>query len=151
RALGVRMAEATASRRPRELPALTGTLALDTDRLVRVHARFAGEVVTLGTVEGYDPESQESSRPPRPLRYADPLGKRQLLAVVWSKDLGEKKSELADAVSRLKLDEEILKRALRKQEVLPDVFVLNAQRTVDADLIAVARAERTLRSWRLTE
>src|SRR5262245_33188178 len=46
--LGLRTAEATRPSRPRTLPPLSGTLALDTNRLVRVHARLPGEVVSLG-------------------------------------------------------------------------------------------------------
>ena len=34
----------------------------------------------------------------RPVRFGDAVNKGQLLAVIWSKDLGEKKSELVDAL-----------------------------------------------------
>ena len=89
----------------------------------------------------------------RPLRSGDSVRKGQLLAVVWSKDLGEKKSELVDAVSKLKLDREVLERlrGLSREGGTSERSVREAERAVDADLIAVARAERTLRSWRLGE
>src|SRR5256885_12258950 len=61
-ALDVQTVEAVGANRPRELPALTGTLALDTNRLVRVHSRLAGEVVEVGPVEGYNPETQDGTR-----------------------------------------------------------------------------------------
>src|SRR5256885_12959561 len=98
RALDIRTTEVVTASRPRTLPPLTGCLALDTNRLVRVHTRFAGEVVSLGKTGG------------RPLRCGDKVSKGQPLAIVWSKDLGEKKSELADALSRLRIDRSILDR-----------------------------------------
>ena len=153
RSLGVRTTRAIPARRPRVLPSLTGTLALDTNRLVRIHARFAGEVVQLGTVAVSDPTKVPSARDGRPLRYGDSVRKNQLLAVIWSKDLGEKKSELVDAVSKLKLDREVLNRlrALFKEGGTSERSLREAERAVESDLIAVARAERTLRSWRLSE
>src|SRR5262249_17887412 len=89
----------------------------------------------------------------RPLRFGDGVRKGQLLAVVWSKDLGEKKSELVDAVSRLKLDQEILQQLKEgySSGVTPERSLREQERNVESDLIALARAERTLRAWRLTD
>src|SRR5207237_9985785 len=77
----------------------------------------------------------------------------QVLAIVWSKDLGEKKSELVDAVSKLRADEQTLRRleSLHKDTGTSERSLRDAERAVEADRIAVERAVRTLRSWRLTE
>jgi membrane fusion protein, heavy metal efflux system len=150
--LNIQTAEAVAATRPRSLPPLAGCLALDPNRMVRIHARFAGEVIALGTTaEAYSESGQTEST--RPLRYGDRVQKGQLLAVVWSKDLGEKKSELIDVLSRLKLDRAMLERlrGLDRQGATPERTVREAERAVEADLISVARVERTLRSWRLSE
>jgi cobalt-zinc-cadmium efflux system membrane fusion protein len=122
---------------------------------VRIHSRFAGEVVALGTIANDELRSpgDDAPRPPRTLEYLDKVKKSDLLAVVWSKDLGEKKSELVDALSKLKADEETLKQL---QSLIDDGASSNrslreAQRNVDGDRIIADRAERTLLSWRLTE
>src|SRR5262249_52043678 len=108
--LGIQTVQAQQASRLRPLQ-LAGSLALDTDRLGRVRSRFAGEVTELGlTTDWGKPAATSNETAFRPLRYGDRVQKGQLLAVVWSKDLGEKKSELVDAVSRLRLDQETLKR-----------------------------------------
>jgi len=153
-ALGLKTAEARVATGTRSLPALAGCLALDSNRLVRIHPRFAGEVVALGTLHGSESQtSAEVDSTDRPLRYGDPVVQGQLLAVIWSKDLGEKKSELVEAQSRLEADRVILNQVTEAQKSgsLPERSVRDARRTVDSDLIALARTERTLRSWRLDE
>lgn len=146
RSLGVRTVEAKAADRPRPLPAFQGSLAIDTNRLARVHSRFPGEVIALGT-----PARGESERTDeRSLRAGDRVEAGQLLAVVWSKDLGEKKSELLDALLKLRLDRENLTRF----QTLPDGVisprqVRETEAAVRADENAIARVEATLRAWRL--
>jgi cobalt-zinc-cadmium efflux system membrane fusion protein len=138
--------EATA-RRPLEL---YGQLVLDTDRLVRIRPRFAGEVVRIGTVSEHDPGwTAAKGKPDRPLAVGDRVKAGKLLVEIWSKDLGEKKSELVDNLSQLWLDEDILDR--QRKAPIPERSVLETERRVQADRIAVARAERTLRSWRLDD
>ena len=87
----------------------------------------------------------------RPIRYGDRVVKNQLLAVVWSKDIGEKKSELVNALSKRDID----RRVLEQFEAAPDVVsgrtIYDARRNYQADEVAVARAERTLRRSALTE
>jgi cobalt-zinc-cadmium efflux system membrane fusion protein len=147
RGLGVRTEVARQALEPQSLE-LPGSLNLDPSRLVRVHARFPGDVVELGEVtEGRG----EFGTAPRPIRFGDTVKKDQLLAVVWSKDLGEKKSELIDALVQLKVDEKILNEAEKSSGAVPPVFLWNATRTVEADLNAANRAERTLRVWRLAD
>jgi cobalt-zinc-cadmium efflux system membrane fusion protein len=65
--------------------------------------------------------------------------------------LGNKKNDLFDALSQLKLDEEVLKRAEAHSGAVPEVFLLNAKRNVQADINLVARAENTLKTWDISE
>lgn len=142
----------------REPLRLVGQLILDADRLVHVHSRFAGDVVELGeltTADNVASSASDSSAAPtgkRQIRFGDRVAKGQLLAVVWSKDLGEKKSELVEHLSRLRLDEEKLRRLeeLLGKGSVADRTVREAERDVEADLISVQRVERTLQSWNLT-
>jgi cobalt-zinc-cadmium efflux system membrane fusion protein len=75
------------------------------------------------------------------------------LAVVWSKDLGEKKSELIDGLAKLRYDrlqyDQI--KALFDKGAKPEQAVRDAELAIQGDLNAVAKAERTLRTWRLTD
>jgi cobalt-zinc-cadmium efflux system membrane fusion protein len=142
KSLGVRVAEVKSA--PSLLPLrLPGSLFLDPNRLVRVHSRFSGEAVSIGKTEG------EGSRT---LRYGDRVKRGQVLAVIWSKEVGEKKSEYVEALSRLEVNKSLLKRleALEKG-VVSEKQIFESRRTVQSDMIAVSRAERTLRSWRLTD
>jgi cobalt-zinc-cadmium efflux system membrane fusion protein len=147
RSLGLKAVEVLADATPRQLK-LDGTLFVDPSHLSRVHARFAGEVIELGLE---DPTSTYG--PPSRLRFGDRVRKGHLLAVVWSKDLGEKKSELVDAILHRRLDAETLKRLrdLSEQGATPEQKLRDARHNVEADEIAETRAERTLRSWRLSD
>ncbi len=129
---------------------LSGSLFLDSNRMVRVHSRFAGEVVSIGNIDCTGKSGKAAVA--RPLRLGDHVGKGQLLAVIWSKDVGEKKSDLVNALSKLYLDEAQLKslRSLGDQ-VVGMQKVREAERARESDIIEVDRVERTLRSWRLTE
>ena len=121
---------------------LAGTLMLDSDRLAHVRSRFAGEIVELGAGEGTSPVS-----------FGQPVRKGQLLAVIWSRDLGEKKSDLIDGLSQLRIDQENLARINKAapEGAVPDRMLRDAERKVQADEIAVARAVRTLQSWRVSK
>jgi cobalt-zinc-cadmium efflux system membrane fusion protein len=135
---------------PPEALRLPGSIFLDPARMVRAHSRFDGEVVSMGTFIEPDAAGQPKVR--RTLRFGDQVHKNQVLAIVWSKDVGEKKSELIDALSKLAIDYSMLQRyrAVEKGTV-PERTIHEAERTYEGDIIAVERAERTLRSWRLTE
>lgn len=127
---------------------MVGSLFLDSNRLARVHSRFSGEVVEIGVI--IDPG--EPAGKPRALRYGDRVQSGQNLAEVWSKDIGEKKSELVDALSRLAVDRAALERLEKLDKgVVPERTIYEARRNYEAGLIAVERAERTLRSWRLSD
>jgi cobalt-zinc-cadmium efflux system membrane fusion protein len=133
---------------PRTLE-LAGSLSFDPNRLFRIQARFAGEVIALGTLRGHS----STVSPDEPvLRYGDRVSKGQLMAVVYSKDLGEKKSELIDSLVRLWYDEAQLENfeTLVKEGSIPAVTVRTQRTAVATDRNAVGRVELTLRTWRVS-
>jgi cobalt-zinc-cadmium efflux system membrane fusion protein len=129
---------------------LAGSLFLDSSHLAVVHTRFTGEVVRVGDVAEVNP--QESNSKTRQVRAGDFVKKNDIIAVVWSKEIGEKKSDLMEALSRRNASKATLQRLedLEKGSVSGQV-VRDARRQYESDLIAVDRAERTLRSWKETE
>jgi cobalt-zinc-cadmium efflux system membrane fusion protein len=150
--LGVSVVEARSAAEPRLLE-MQGSLALDTNKLVRVHARFAGEVIEIASVADDQPPHPAGQPDRQPLSFGDRVKKDQLMAVVWSKDLGEKKSELIDGLSQLRVDQQTLDRLTKAyaQGAIPERTMHDMERSVEADQIAVSRAERTLEAWRLPE
>ena len=133
---------------------LEGSLYLDANRLVHVPSRFAGDVIELGRIDAPSTDQVQTSERrtvSRPVSFGDSIRKGQLLAVIWSKELGEKKSELIEGLTKLRFDEEKLKRLedLFSKTSVPERDVRDARREVESDLITIARVERTLRSWRL--
>jgi len=123
---------------------LTGQLMLNPAKLVHVTTRFGGEVVRVASVNGDDGPA---------IRIGQKVKKGQLLAVIWSKEIGEKKSDMVDAMSQLYLDEVTYKnlKALQKSGSVPERAVQEMQRNYESDLIAVERIRRTLASWRIAE
>ena len=77
----------------------------------------------------------------------------QLLAIVWSKEIGEKKSDLVDALSQLTLHEALYKtlKSLQNSGAVPQRAIDEMERLYESDLIQVDRYRRTLRSWKLSE
>lgn len=138
------LVRATAQSKPLRL---TGQLMLDPSRLVHVNTRFAGEVVRVGD------RPAKAGVAARPLRVGDRVEKRQLLAVIWSKEIGEKKSDLVDALSQLALHKSLYKnlKSLEKSGGVPQRSIDEMQRNYESDLIQVERLRRTLRSWRIDE
>lgn len=143
RSLGVQTAAAVPVKESRRLAPLHGSLALDPEHIARVRARFAGEVI--------DPTEESISQSEIPMvSFGDHVTKGQLLAVLWSKDLGEKKSELVDAISQLRVNRDTLNRLKElSQGVVAQKQVREAERAVEGSMVAVARAEATLRTWRV--
>ncbi len=137
---------------PPEPLRLSGSILLDPNRMVRIHARFPGELVSLGTVPVHASRTGDDTVVERrPLQFGDRVTKGQIVAVVWSKDVGEKKSEYVDSISKRDIDKKLLDKYEQTPQVLSQRTIFEARQKYEADLIAVARAERTLRSWRLTE
>lgn len=167
--LGIRTAPATVPTHYRGLSPLPGSLALDPNRMARVHARFPGEVIELGLTfewsttlpslvlamrQGWiDMLTSLTSARARPLAFGDVVAPGQLLAVVWNKDLVEKKWELVDALSQKRLEERTNARLeeLVRQGAVPLARLEESRRTLAQSRAAVAKAELTLRAWRLTD
>lgn len=120
---------------------LTGQLLLDPGGLVHVRTRFGGEVVQIGG----DATAETT------VRVGQQVDKGELLAVLWSKDVGEKKSDYVDALSQLYLHESTFKRfkALEATGAVPQRNLDEVRRIYESDLIQVERFRRTLVSWRI--
>ncbi len=151
--IGLKTAEVVKPMHSRTLR-LRGSLAINPNKLVHVHVRYPGQIMELATV--VDPPSADTkwiSPEARPLATLDPVVKDAVIAVMWSKDLGEKKSELVDALARLRIDRQNLSRLeeLAKDGAVPERSVREARRNVEVGEIAVFRSERTLRSWGLSD
>jgi cobalt-zinc-cadmium efflux system membrane fusion protein len=118
---------------------LDGVLTLD--QAAHVSSRFAGEVTAIREEGG------------RPLRVGDAVKAGQLLAVVWSKELGAKKAALFDAVIELHRDEQRLQKLkkLFEEGGIAEAVYRQAQRAVQKGRNAVTSAERTLRIWKLND
>jgi cobalt-zinc-cadmium efflux system membrane fusion protein len=150
--LGVQTAKARRATETRPLE-LSGSLVLDPSHLARVHSRFPGEVVEIADAAGTSESSSPLKTVSRPLRYGDHVAKGQLLAVVWNTDLGNKKSDLVDAISQLRVDEQWLTAQTKvyNEGAASEATWRQAKRNVETDLNRVAAAERTLRVWRVPE
>ncbi len=151
RVLGVQSAPVPEAPAPRTLT-LSGSLAFDTNQLYRLQPRFgSAEVIEVApkpyTVQGPGGWSEAG----QPIRVGDRVSKGQLLATLWSKDLGEKKSELIDALVKLALDEKNLKHLedLARTGSTSEAVVRQARNQVSTDLNAVARVRRTLDIWKI--
>jgi cobalt-zinc-cadmium efflux system membrane fusion protein len=140
----LRTATVASAKDPISLPGFQGVLALNNDHLSRVHSRFAGEVVELGrSTDGSDPT----------LRVGDRVQQGDLLAVIWSTDLGQKKSELVDALAKLRAEEQLrdrLKKLFNEGAGAGRTY-RDAEKDVLARRVEIASLERTLRTWRVTE
>lgn len=131
---------------------MDGVLYLDPDDFSLVRSRFQGEVVEMPPASSSSTsKSATDSSPSHPLRFGDKVCKGQLLAVVWSRELGEKKSELAQTLSTLAFDRETLSRLSSNEAAVPINSIREAQRRVRESEIAAERIEKTLRSWQLSQ
>jgi cobalt-zinc-cadmium efflux system membrane fusion protein len=139
-------AEPAASSRPMRL---SGTINYDPDYMQRVHALFGGEVIEIAEVE----ENVRGTTERRKLSFNDHVRKGELLAVVWSKDLGQLKSALVDALVRLRFDEEVLKRyeELWRSGSIPEATYRAEQALVSLDRNTAATAEGNLVVSRVPE
>jgi len=130
---------------PRTAPLrLFGSLYLEGSRLVHVQTRFTGQAVEVG-------ETLDNGEH-RALRPGDKVTKGQVLAKLWSKEVGEKKSDLVDAISKYHLHNNVLKRLQSLAGgAVASARVQEAERDVAADKIEIERLRRTLRSWQIQE
>jgi cobalt-zinc-cadmium efflux system membrane fusion protein len=150
--LGIQTAEIHAARQTRPLQ-LTGSLNFDPDHLAPVRARFAGEVVEIGQVEAPPENATNFHTEHRLVRYGDRVTKGQLLAVVWSSDLGKAKGDLVAALTQLKLDEAGLRRMqpLYEKGDLSEAAIQAQEQRVASDRNTAGTAENALRTWRVPE
>jgi membrane fusion protein, heavy metal efflux system len=149
---GIRTAAVTRPTRKRELQ-LRGQINFDRDSLAHVRARFPGQIIELGRVD--DPHadvSTESLKTKRDLTFMDHVTKGQQLAVLWSKELGEKKSELVAALVRRRLDSRNLLqlRRLEKEGAGTNRSVREAEYDLETDESNIQKARLTLQSWLLS-
>jgi cobalt-zinc-cadmium efflux system membrane fusion protein len=141
-AMGVQVAEVKAS--PRTAPLkLFGWLYLEGSRLAHVQTVFIGRAVEVGqTVENGQT---------RALQPGDKVEEKQILAKLWSKEIGEKKSDLVDALSKLRWHENTLQRLNASIGAVPRKDVFEAQQNIRSDTIEIERLRRTLRSWQIPD
>lgn len=142
--MGLKTVTAAAATHGISLPSFQGVLALDNDRLSRVHARFGGEVVEIGkSTDGSDPT----------LRVGERVERGDLLAVVWSTELGKKKSELVDSLTKLRAEEQLRDRLKKLFETgaVAGRSYRDAEKDVQIRLVEIASLERTLQTWRVSD
>jgi len=132
---------------------LPGSTALDPTRIMRVRTRFSAEVIEIRQVREAPNLPGVSPSVTREIRSGDAVRKGDVLGVVWSVDVGSKKSDLVDALIQLRLDEIRLKSRLQlwKDGNLPEDTLNQTRRDVVSDQNAADRAERTLRTWNIPE
>src|SRR5262245_19426712 len=125
---------------------LYGSLYLEGSRLVHVQTRFPGMVVEVGQ----SPDAGDNEM--RPLKPGDKVSKGEVLAKLWSKEVGEKKTELVTAISDLHLHEAALKRYQSLAGgAVPTKTVQEAENAYREDKIRIESLKRTLRSWQIQE
>lgn len=144
--MGYRLSTVEAAPPPPPLR-LQGRVELDPNTLLRIKARFPGEVVEIAQHETGVPGGAK-----RPLQYGDRVRKGQKLAVIRSKEVGEKKSELVDALSKLFTRADILSRLEEAEKgAIAQRAIIEAKRDFDEASVAVTNARRTLESWQISE
>src|SRR5216684_3202650 len=148
--IGVQTAEVRQATDPRKLK-LEGSLALNPDLLAHIRARFPGEVVELSKAKVFSETTWKTAD--RPVRLDDRVAKGDVLAVIWNTDLGNKKNDLIDAIAAERLDRKQLGRYedLYKKNAISEATLEAARTAVEKDSNAISRAERTLRSLRVTD
>jgi cobalt-zinc-cadmium efflux system membrane fusion protein len=124
---------------------LAGSLGVDPDQVTHVRSLFSGKIIEIGR---YDTAAPEGSPRDRKLRVGDDVVKDQLLAVVWSNDYGQKKSDLIDALVMLAGQDEALKfyEALDKSGSTPPMMVLQQRIATEQARNTAQRAENALRT-----
>jgi cobalt-zinc-cadmium efflux system membrane fusion protein len=131
----------------RSLPPWAGMVTLDNDRLFILRSRARGEVIELAQrEEAPDPANPGTKPKLRPLRFGDRVKQGELLAVVFSREIGQAKAALNDALLQLRLSKEALAHVgkLFAEGTVATATLLQAERQAQADADAVLKAERAL-------
>jgi cobalt-zinc-cadmium efflux system membrane fusion protein len=141
----------TKAEKPRPLPPQIGTLNYDNDRLFTIRSRFPGELAEVRKV--LDTDGPVSPTRYRPLRFGDNVKQGDLLAVVWSQQLGQAKAALVDAISNLTLSQDTLNRQnqISKEGGTSLATIRASERQVKLDRNALLTAERSLKMWKLSD
>lgn len=132
---------------------LRGQLNFDPNSLVYVRARFPGQVIELATVGRPNALSTSLMTVKRTVAFMDKVTKGQRLATLWSKDLGEKKSELVTSLIRYHTNQLTLKRlnSLQNEGASAGRSVRDIRQAVEEDETNIEKIRMTLLSWRLTK
>ncbi len=85
------------------------------------------------------------------LRHGDPVRRGQVLAVIWSKEVGEKKHELANALMQLHRDQRLANQSGGPAGASRAERFSEADMQIKADQLAIDRIERTLHLWQISE
>src|SRR5207237_185652 len=111
------------------------------------------EVVEIAQLSGVSEISSPAQTVPHKVGYGDKVTKGQLLAVVWNTDLGNKKNDLIDALSQLRVEQEAFEAQKKSYEnaAAADPAMRQPKRNLQHVLNKVAAAERTLRTYRVAE
>jgi cobalt-zinc-cadmium efflux system membrane fusion protein len=145
------VAKEPAQTRPLVLP---GSTMLDPARIMRIRVRYTpADVKEIGQVRDEEESSLKGQTVFRELHTGDRVKKGDLLAVLYSTDLGQKKNDLIDALVALKLDQETLDRTVEAnlKGAQPDIAVTAARRAVEGDFSLIGRAVNTMRTWNIAE
>jgi cobalt-zinc-cadmium efflux system membrane fusion protein len=131
--------------RPLVLP---GSTMFDPSQVRRIRVRFApAEVVRVGPIGTAPVPSFGTRVEPREFRAGDEVGTDDVLAELYSPDVGNKKNDLYEAVVQQRLDEVILTMAEKASGSLPPVTLWTYRRNVEVDRSASRRAENMLKTW----
>jgi cobalt-zinc-cadmium efflux system membrane fusion protein len=149
--LDIKPVQAILAIKERPLPRQIGTVNYDIDTLFPIPSRFPGELAEFGRVQ--DSDNSITPTRTRPLRFGDKVKQGDLLAVIWSQQLGTAKANLVDAISALRLSQEALKRyeGLMESGSGSESGFKTAIRQVEMDTTTYNSAERSLRMWKLTD
>jgi membrane fusion protein, heavy metal efflux system len=130
----------------------SGTLAFDPDRLARIQSRFPGEVIAVGTVDGKSiDETKSRSQRGSLLQVGNRVVSDQPLAVVWSSALGDKKSDLVDALAQYNLASEDVKNLIKIENSVSNAVLRAAKTRQEQTRILMERAEYALRTWKVSD
>ncbi len=148
--LDVKPVEVVRATKERPLPPQIGTLNYDNDHLFVIRSRFPGELAEVRQVVDADPPIIPTKL--RPIRFGDKVKQGDLLAVIWSQQLGTAKAALVDAISALRLSKDSLTRyeKLFGEGAISQAALKVAEKQVESDSNALRTAERSLKMWKVT-
>ena len=122
--------------------------AIDPAHVVDVRASVEGRIVSAGSVASKI-QSAPGVEIHRSLHPGDKIKKGQVLATLWSPQVGERKSRFLASASRLMFDEASLDRL--RQDKASASAIAEAERHCRIDKTSLARAEQALRETDFSE